>query len=328
MHDAHETHVAPTDEAPTLKYFVVWGGQYEGVHGIFDTATELQPLIEMPGARAYGPADGVVTKKFAEMKLQALQNARAAQQWRDSAAPVPRASNQVPNRATTSPERVVQGIKDAMSYPEARMAIASLSPTSPIRDIRHVIEAAGMPVSTAVGGRGSRNRGDILAEARGCLGMTVPPEWALDDGCPIAREQQAIAQAELGDESGDPSVTRRGSTSPLTLIDDVPIMTEKQVAGIAISACILFTTIALVLATGVPIGPLCLAIVTYLGRTTGAVSGLRMVTDKPADQAGPVTFSDLEWARSTSAGGVFAATTATQQSYTQCNTQCYTLLLV
>ena len=105
----------------------------------------------------------------------------------------------------------------------------------------------------------SRNRGDILAEARGCLGMTVPPEWALNDGSPIERTQQAIAQAELGNESGDPSATRRESTSPLTLIDDVPLMTERQVAGIAISACILFATIALVLATGVPVGPLCLA---------------------------------------------------------------------
>ena len=35
-----------------------------------------------------------------------------------------------------------------------------------------------------------------------------------------------------------------------------------------------------------------------------------LVADKPADQTGLVTFSDLEWARSTSAGAVFAATTA------------------
>ena len=40
--------------------------------------------------------------------------------------------------------------------------------------------------------------------------------------------------------------------------------------------------------------PLCLAIsdrVTCVGRTTGAISGLRMVTDAPADQTGLVTFS-------------------------------------
>ena len=77
----------------------------------------------------------------------------------------------------------------------------------------------------------------------------------------------------------------------------MPIMTEKQVAGIAISACILFATIALVLATGVPIGPLCLAVVTYFGRATGAISGLRMVADAPADQTGLVTHSELDWAK-------------------------------
>ena len=87
-------------------------------------------------------------------------------------------------------------------------------------------------------------------------------------------------------------------------------MTERQVAGIAVSACILSATIALVLATGVPVGPLCVAVAMYLGRATGAVSELHMVTDKPANQTGLVTSSDLEWARSTSTGAIFAATTA------------------
>ena len=201
MHDAHDAHAATTDETPSLKHFVVWGGQYEGVHAIFDTATELQPLIEMPGARAYGSADGVTTRELAEIKLRALQNARDAQRRRDGEVPmVPAVSDQTPRRATASPETVVQGIREVMTYPEARMAIANLSPASPIRDIRRVISAAGMPVSTAVGGRAhyfgskpgrkvlrSRNRGDILAEARGCLGMTVPPDWALNSGCPISR---------------------------------------------------------------------------------------------------------------------------------------------
>ena len=82
-----DAHAALLDEAPTLKYFVVWGGPYEGVHGIFDAATELQPLIEMPGTRAYGATDGVTTKEFAEVKLRALQSARAAQQWRDARPP-------------------------------------------------------------------------------------------------------------------------------------------------------------------------------------------------------------------------------------------------
>ena len=57
------------------------------MHGIFDAATELQPLIEMLGARAYGAADGVTTKELAEVKLRALQSARAAQQWRDARPP-------------------------------------------------------------------------------------------------------------------------------------------------------------------------------------------------------------------------------------------------
>ena len=35
-----------------------------------------------------------------------------------------------------------------------------------------------------------------------------------------------------------------------------------------------------------PIGPLCLAVMTYFGRATGAISGLRMVADAPADQTG------------------------------------------
>ena len=96
-----------------------------------------------------------------------------------------------------------------MTYPEARQAIASLSPTSPIRDIWHVVEAAGMPVNTAVGGRAqhsssepgkirSRTRADILAEARGCLGMPVPPEWHND--APIDRVMRAMAQTEVGNE--------------------------------------------------------------------------------------------------------------------------------
>ena len=71
---------AGTDGAPTLKYLVVWGGPHEEVHGIFNTVTELQPLIGVPGAQAYGAAHGVTTKELAEAKLRALQNARAAQQ--------------------------------------------------------------------------------------------------------------------------------------------------------------------------------------------------------------------------------------------------------
>ena len=82
---------------------------YEGVHGIFDTATELQPLIEMPGARAYGSADGVTTKEFAEMKLRAMQNAREAQQRQDGTMPLaPTMPDRTSRRATVSPERVVQ----------------------------------------------------------------------------------------------------------------------------------------------------------------------------------------------------------------------------
>ena len=65
-----DAHAALLDEAPTLKYFVVWGGPYEGVHGIFDAATELQPLIEMPGARAYGAADGVESDEKQPFKLR------------------------------------------------------------------------------------------------------------------------------------------------------------------------------------------------------------------------------------------------------------------
>jgi len=305
------------DTVPTLKFFVVWGGPNEGVHGIFDMATELTPLISTPGSEAYGAANGVTTKELAEAKLLAMQRARTAQQWRNSPAP----NRWSRNRPASSPEEVAQGMPCIMTYPQARQAIASLTPTSPIREIRHVIEAAGMPVSTAVGGGvryfgpgpgkkaiRSRTRADILAEARGCLGMSIPPEW--NNGAPIDRVQQAIADAEIGEESGDDAVTRRAATSPLTLIDDMPIMTEKQVAGIAISLCILFATIALVLATGVPIGPLCLAVVTYFGRASGAVSGLRMVADAPADQTGLVTHSELDWARSTDAGAIFAATTA------------------
>ena len=307
---AEASSTAGVDGAPTLQFYVVWGGPHEGVHGIFDPATELLPLIGMPGARAYGAADGVTSKGFAEAKLRALQNARVAQQWQNSPAP---------DRPPASPEEVAQGTRCVMTYPEARQAIANLHPTSPIRDIRHVIEAAGMPVSTAVGGRvqhsssepgktRGRTRADILTEARGCLGMLIPPEWHNDE--PVDRVMRAMAQTEVGDESGNPSATRREATSPLTLIDDMPFVTEKQVAGIAIAACILFATIAIVLATGVPIGPLCLAVVTYFGRATGAISGLRMVADAPADQTGLVTHSELDWARSTDAGAIFAAITA------------------
>ena len=264
----------------------------------------------MPGAQAYGAAHGVTSKGFAEAKLRALQNARVARQWQNSPAP---------DRPPASPEEVAQGTRCVMTYPEARQAIANLHPTSPIRDIRHVIEAAGMPISTAVGGRvqhsslesgktRGRTRADILTEARGCLGMLIPPEWHNDE--PVDRVMRAMAQTEVGDESGNPSATRREATSPLTLIGDMPFMTEKQVAGIAIAACILFATIAIVLATGVPIGPLCLAVVTYFGRATGAISGLRMVADAPADQTGLVTHSELDWARSTDAGAIFAAITA------------------
>ena len=105
----HDSRAAPVDEAPSLKYFVVWGGKYEGVHGIFDMATELQPLIEMPGARAYGAADGVTSKEFAEMKLRAMQNAREAQQRQDGTMPLaPTMPDRTSRRATVSPERVVQ----------------------------------------------------------------------------------------------------------------------------------------------------------------------------------------------------------------------------
>ena len=285
------------DAVPTLKYYVVWGGPHEGVHGVFDMATELTPLIATPGSQAYGAANGVTTKELAEAKLLAMQKARAAQQWRDS------------------PEEVSKGLPIIMTYPQARQAMAMLTPTSPIREIRQVVEAAGVPVSTAVGGGvryfgpepgkkaiRSRTRAHILAEARGFLGMTVPPEWNI--GCEIDRVQRAIAEAEVGDESGDDAATRRAATSPLTLIDDMPALTERQVTGIAISACILFATIALVLATGVPVGPLCFAVVSYLGR---APRTARMLTGIAADQTGLVIRSELDWANSTDVGALFAA---------------------
>ena len=297
--NAAQAAVPPTTESrlypPTSKFYAVLGGPFEGVHQIFDEHSELDPLISMPGASAYGASHGVVTRSDAEAKLGALQRARAAQQWRDTDGSV--------EGATAA---VVQGLPETLSYPAARAAIAELNPTSPIRDIRNVCTAAGLPVSTAVGGKApsttspgrGRNRADILADARRVLGMTVPPEWSDD---------VQIEATEHGEENGDPAQMRRGAVSPLTLIKETPILTEQQMAGIAMTGCILFATIALVLATGVPVAPLCYAIVTFVGRISGAASGLRMVTGTPTDAAALVVHSDLDWARSVSSGAIFTA---------------------
>ena len=63
-------------EVPSSQFYVVFGGPFEGVHEVFNVDSELRPLLATAEARAFGPADGVVSRERAEAKLRALEQAR------------------------------------------------------------------------------------------------------------------------------------------------------------------------------------------------------------------------------------------------------------
>ena len=119
-------------------WWVVIGGAMEGVHGVYEPEASAAPLpawTTTPGTRVYGPADGVTDHRVAQLMLDEHRREREARQWR--------ASEQAD---------VPQGMPEVLTYPQARQAIAALGPESPIREIKRVCEAGGLPVSTAVGG--------------------------------------------------------------------------------------------------------------------------------------------------------------------------------
>ena len=205
--------------------------------------------------------------------------------------------------------RTAGHVPEALTYPQTRQAIAALGPKSPIREIKRVCEAGGLPVSTAVGGNArsatspgrGRTRADILVDARRALGMTIPSEWY---------EGERVDVGDLGEEVGDAAAMRQNVTSPLTLSEAAPLMTERQVTSVAISACVLFATIALVLAVGVPVAPLCSTLMTFVMRTTGATTGMHLTMGAELNGTSVTPYSEFDWARSTDMGSIFAATTA------------------
>ena len=76
------------------------------------------------------------------------------------------------------------GLPILFSRKEAVDAVSSLTPTSPLVEIKRVSRSAELSVRLDTGGRPSdskpgsgRNRTDILVEMRSEMGLPIPLEW-------------------------------------------------------------------------------------------------------------------------------------------------------
>ena len=87
-------------------------------------------------------------------------------------------------------------------------------------EIRRIVRAAELPVSTQVGGcspshvspgRG-RNRTDLLVESRRALGMAVPSEWLTN--------ATTVQAGDVVSETTATTAVRANAVSPLTIIPE------------------------------------------------------------------------------------------------------------
>ena len=252
-------------EVPSSQFYVVFGGPFEGVHEVFNVDSELRPLLATAEARAFGPADGVVSRERAEAKLRALEQARKAEQWRSAPAP-----------NNDDDENVPMGGRITLTFPQARAAVATLTPKSPLNEIRRVFKAAELPVALHVGGGSpshvspgaGRNKLDLLVEARRSFNMAIPSEWDVD----VTVEQQSVvAEAPPG------ATVRANAVSPVTLIPArAPLVTDRQMTCCLLVVCIALLAAIVPLALGVPFHSVVVMVLTYMSGARGMTEGYHL----------------------------------------------------
>ena len=154
--------------------------------------------------------------------------------------------------------------------------MASLTPKSPINEIRRVLKAAELPVALHVGGGSpshvspgaGRNRVDLLVESRRALNLAIPPEW--DVATTVGRGDVAV-------EVPPGASVRANAVSPVTLIPArAPLITDRQVTCCLLVICVVLTAIVVQLSMGVPLHTVAVAALTYLSGSRGTVEGYHL----------------------------------------------------